>query len=307
MHIFLTGGNGLVGRSLLRHPKAEQHKISAPGSRDLDLLDYQKLHDFIHDDPPDIIIHAAGRVGGITANMHNQTEFMADNLSMGMNLVECAVKAGVQRIINLGSACIYPLNAPMPLHPDRLLTGPFEPTNEGYALAKMSVLKYLNFQRMSGENRHYTTIIPASVYGPHDKYDPAASHLVAAILYKLHHAKKTGAPSVSIWGDGSARREFMLVDDLADGIWFCLDHLAELPPVLNLGIGSDHSINDYYQHIARIVGYYGAFHHDLDKPVGMKQKLLDSTVIHQLGWQPKWSLEEGLAYTYQSFLESDWA
>lgn len=293
----------MVGRAILRQRAALEHRIIAPRSKDLNLIDRRDVYEFIEREQPDLVIHAAGRVGGIAENMSHQAEFLLENLYMGLNVVDSVFKAGVKRFINLGSSCIYPTTAPSPFRENMLLAGFLESTNEGYALAKIATLKLANFIDAANPDCHYVSVISPNLYGPGDKYEPARSHMIPAVIRKLHEAARLGQNEVSIWGDGTARREFMLVDDLADGLWFCVDYLERLPSIINVGIDEDYSVNEYYQAIARIVGYNGNFVHDLDKPVGMKRKLMSSDKIKALGWKPKWRLEQGLEYTYRHFLE----
>ncbi len=302
MKIFLTGGRGMVGRAIQEHPAAAAHQIVAPTSADLDLTDRAAVMAAITETAPDMVIHAAGRVGGIQANMTDPAAFLADNMDMGFNIVRAAQAARVGRLLNLGSSCMYPHDAPNPLHEDSLGKGELEPTNEGYGLAKLAVARLCDFVSRDG-GFNYKTLIPCNLYGLHDKFDPKVSHLLPAIIRKVHEAKQSGAGTVEIWGDGTARREFMFSGDLADGVWHAVARFDDLPGCMNIGLGHDHSINDYYAQAAEVIGWQGEFTHDLTRPTGMKQKLLSVDRQTAFGWSPKTSLRDGIAQTYAHFLE----
>ena len=301
MKVFLTGGRGMVGRAIQDHASAAAHQIIAPTSADLDLTDRAAVMAFVAHEKPDIIIHSAGRVGGIQANMANPAAFLTDNMDMGFNVVLAARAAGVPRVLNLGSSCMYPHDAPNPLHEDSLGKGELEPTNEGYGLAKVAVARLCAFVSQEQPDLAYKTLIPCNLYGLHDKFDPKVSHLVPAIIRKVHEAKLANAPTVEIWGDGTARREFMFSGDLADGVWTAVDRFDALPGRMNMGLGYDYSINDYYAEAAKVIGWDGDFTHDLSRPTGMKQKLLDVSTQNSFGWQAQTSLADGIAQTYLHF------
>ncbi|KJS19391.1 MAG: nodulation protein NolK [Hoeflea sp. BRH_c9] len=301
MKILLTGGNGMVGRNIRDHAGAGRHELIAPPSRELDLTDGPATEAYVANVKPDMIIHAAGRVGGIQANIAHPVEFLVENLDMGRNIVMAARKAGIPRLINIGSSCMYPRAAPNPLEETSVLTGELEPTNEGYALAKVLTARLCDYVRRSSPELAYKTLIPCNIFGLHDKFDPTVSHLLPAIIRKVDEAKRTGAKSVEIWGSGEARREFMFASDLADGIWTAVDRFDDLPGMMNMGVGRDHSINDYYAAVARVIGWQGGFSHDLSKPVGMQQKLVSVALQRQFGWMPSTSLDEAIAQTYAHF------
>jgi len=293
----------MVGRNFLEHTAAAGHEVLAPTSAELDLRDYLAVEQWLAEHKPDFVVHSAGRVGGIQANIREPVAFLLENLDMGRNVVLASRKAGVQRLLNLGSSCMYPRNAHNPLTEDLVLTGELEPTNEGYALAKIAVARLCDYIAKEDAAFQYKTLIPCNIYGRHDKFDPAHSHLVPAIIHKLHVAKRSGANEVDIWGSGNARREFMYAGDLADCMWRAIDQFDSMPSSLNAGLGHDLSINDYYQAAARIVGYTGGFVHDLSKPEGMKQKLVSTDKLNAWGWRSKTSLDEGIALTYQYYVE----
>lgn len=303
MKVFLTGGRGMVGRAVQDHPAAGAHEIVAPDSAELDLTDRAAVMAAVAGAAPDMVIHAAGRVGGIQANMADKAGFLTDNMDMGLNIVLAARASGVPRLINLGSSCMYPHDAPNPLREESLGKGELEPTNEGYGLAKLAVARLCAFVSEQEAGLSYKTLMPCNLYGLHDKFDPARSHLVPAIIRKIHEAKESGAPSVEIWGDGTARREFMFAGDLADAIWAGAARFTDLPGFMNVGLGHDHSINDYYRQAAEVIGWDGTFTHDLDRPTGMKQKLVAIDRQKDFGWAPQVSLAEGLARTYAHFRE----
>lgn len=302
--LFLTGGSGMVGRNLQDHAAAAQWDILAPSSRDLDLMDAAAVADYLAAQKPDIVVHAAGKVGGISANMADPVAFLDRNVMIGRNVIMGARQAGVTRLINLASTCIYPRAAPNPLSEDLILKGELEPTNEGYALAKILALRLCQYIRRETPALQYKTLIPCNLYGPHDKFDPKNSHLVPAIIHKVHQAKQSGATEVDIWGDGTARREFMYAPDLADAVFRAAEGIEALPELMNIGLGHDHSINDYYRAVAEVIGWKGSFTHDLTKPVGMAQKLSDTTRQTDWGWQSATPLQEGIAQTYHFYLEA---
>jgi GDP-L-fucose synthase len=293
----------MVGRNFLEHSKAAGHEILAPSSSELDLRDFVAVERWMRSNMPDFVVHAAGRVGGIQANMREPVSFLLDNMDMGRNVVLAARQAGVKRLLNLASSCIYPRNAPNPLNEEAVLTGELEPTNEGYALAKIMVARLCDYVAREDGTFHYKTLIPCNIYGRHDKFDPVHSHMLPAVIHKIHQAKIQGAVEVDIWGSGKARREFMYAGDLADCMWRALEHFESLPLLLNVGLGIDLSILDYYHAVARVVGYTGSFVHDLTKPEGMAQKLVSTDKLKAWGWLAATSLDEGIAQTYQYYLQ----
>ena len=301
--LLITGGGGMVGRNIVEHPLAREWNIVAPGRRELDLSDYVAARTYFMRERPDAVIHAAGRVGGIQANMAHPVDFLVENVDLGRNTILAARAAGVQRLINVASSCMYPRAADNPLTEDLLLKGELEPTNEGYALAKIFATRLCEYIRRESPTFQYKTLIPCNLYGRHDKFAPAHSHLLPAIIHKVHLAKISGAPTVEIWGDGTARREFMYAGDIADAILRAVIEIQSLPDEMNVGLGHDHSINDYYTLAARVIGWQGSFAHDLTKPVGMQQKLVSTMRQSEWGWSPKTSLEEGIGLAYRYYTE----
>ncbi|MBQ0803923.1 MAG: GDP-L-fucose synthase [Sulfitobacter sp.] len=302
--LFLTGGAGMVGRNVQDHAAAANWQIIAPSSSALDLMNGAAVADFIKAEQPDLIVHSAGKVGGISANMAQPVAFLDRNITIGRNVIMGAYEAGVKQLINLGSTCIYPRAAANPLSEDLLLTGELEPTNEGYAIAKIFALRLCQYIRREDPTFQYKTLIPCNLFGPYDKFDPEVSHLLPAIIQKVHDAKLAGDPTVEIWGDGMARREFMYSADLADAVFRAADDIENIPDLMNIGVGHDHSINDFYATVARVIGWQGSFSHDLSKPTGMARKLSDTSRQTAWGWQPQTSLEDGITKTYQYYLET---
>lgn len=302
MKILLTGANGMVGRNVLDVSKLHGHDFLSPTSSELNLLDAKSVEQYIAEHKPDMIIHAAGIVGGIQANMANPVRFLVDNMQMGLNILMTAKDYNVTKFLNLSSSCMYPRDALNPLCEDLILKGELEPTNEGYALAKATSTRLCEYIGKENPALLYKTIIPCNLYGHFDKFSPENSHMIPAVIRKIDEAKKNNLSNIDIWGDGEARREFMYAEDLADFIFYAIENFDEMPQNLNVGLGMDYTINEYYQAVAKIVGYTGSFKHDLTKPVGMKQKLIDDTKIKQFGWSHTTSLETGISKTYQYYL-----
>lgn len=303
MRILLTGGSGLVGKNLIDAFSGSSFEYLAPTSQQMNLLDYAQTSQFIRDYQPDMVIHAAGTVGGIQANMREPVGFLINNLDMGRNLLMASHANGVKQVINLGSSCMYPRDHQEPLTEEMILSGELEPTNEGYALAKIVTAKLGNYIQREFPDFHYKTLIPCNLYGKYDKFDPKHSHLVPAIIHKIHQAKLNGDNSVEIWGNGEARREFMFASDLASMVLKAIVRFESLPPLMNVGLGYDYTINEYYQTAAEVIGYSGRFEHNLDKPVGMSRKLVSVEKQSAWGWKPAYSLKEGITSTYQYYLK----
>ncbi|WP_413683838.1 GDP-L-fucose synthase family protein [Prochlorococcus sp. MIT 1011] len=303
MRVLLTGGTGMVGRNIKEHQKAINYCVLAPSRQELDLTNREQIRNYLRINSPEYIIHAAGLVGGIHANIANPSRFLIENLEIGCNLISEAATMGVKNIINLGSSCMYPKNGPNPLKEEYLLNGFLEPTNEGYAIAKIAAQRLCDYLRIEDDSRNYITLMPCNLYGKYDNYNPKRSHLIASIIVKLHEAKVNNKKTVEIWGDGKVRREFMYAKDFADAVWFSLTRIKEMPHMINIGIGEDYSIFDYYKKISMILGFEGSFTFNLSKPIGMKQKLLDVKKINHLGWFPRHNLELGVKKTYSHYLE----
>ena len=299
--IFLTGGTGMVGSNIREHSKSHKYTIFAPSSKEVDLTNYEQVNSYIAEVQPDIIIHSAGLVGGIQANIKNPVGFLVKNLQMGLNVILAAQQNNVKKLLNLASSCMYPRDMEIGLTEDMILKGELEPTNEGYALAKVVATRLCEYMNREDEKRQYKTAIPCNLYGKYDKFDPKHSHMVPAVIRKIYEAKENNIDEVEIWGDGLSRREFMYAGDLADFVYYALAHFDKMPQNLNVGLGTDYTINEYYQVIAKVIGYEGTFTHDLSKPMGMKKKMIDNTQLTAFGWQPKTSLEEGIKQTLEYF------
>lgn len=303
IRVLLTGGGGMVGRNLLEHPAIGELEVIAPRSDELDLRDFKAVQVYLNQYRPDMVVHAAGKVGGIQANIREPVGFLLDNLDMGRNIVWAARQAGVKRLLNLGSSCMYPRNHSEPLREEMVLKGELEPTNEGYALAKVVTARLCEYIMREDAGYRYKTLIPCNIYGRYDKFDPAHSHLVPAIIHKVHQAKQSGQQTVDIWGDGTARREFMYGGDLADALIRAIKEFDALPPLMNVGLGYDHTINEYYRAAAEVMGYTGRFVHDLSKPVGMARKLVSVERQKAWGWSAQHALREGIEETYNYYLK----
>jgi GDP-L-fucose synthase len=300
--ILVTGGSGMVGKNFLTHSLSKKYKLVAPNRAQLDLSNKTEVAAFFKKVAPDLVIHCAGKVGGIKANMSAPVDFLVENLDLGRNVIMAAYQAGVKRLINLSSSCMYPRHAPNPLKEELVLTGELEPTNEGYALAKIVAMRLCHYIGQQNSQFLYKTVIPCNLYGRYDRFDQQASHMIPAAIMKVHHAIQNNMGDVEIWGDGEARREFMDASDLADFLYFAVENFEKLPALMNLGLGFDNSINEYYQAIAKVLGHRGKFVHDLTKPAGMKQKVVDISKQKVLGWSPKKSLEDGIKSTYDYYL-----
>jgi len=302
MKILLTGANGMVGKNILEVSGKYSHEFLSPSSAELNLLDGNAVNQYISTHKPDMVIHAAGIVGGIQANMANPVQFLVDNMQMGLNILTAAKGCGITNFLNLSSSCMYPRDALNPLGEDLILKGELEPTNEGYALAKITSTRLCEYICKENPALLYKTIIPCNLYGFFDKFSPENSHMIPAVIRKIDDAKKNNLNEIDIWGDGEARREFMFAEDLADFIFYAIKHFDKMPQNLNVGLGTDFAINEYYQAVASVIGYEGTFKHDLSKPVGMKQKLINDQKLKEFGWHYKTELEAGIQKTYQFYL-----
>jgi GDP-L-fucose synthase len=299
--IFVAGHRGMVGRALVRRLEAEGCANLLTRTRaELDLTDRAAVRAFLAEERPHVVIDAAAKVGGIQANATYPVEFLLHNLTIQNNLIEAAADFGVERFLFLGSSCIYPKLAPQPIREDSLLTGALEPTNEPYALAKICGIRLCQaYARQYGKG--FFSAMPTNLYGPHDNFDLHNSHVLPALLRKVHEARLAGAGEVVVWGTGTPRREFLHVDDLADGCLFLLQNY-EGHDFLNLGCGEDVSIRELAELVCRVVGFEGELVFDTSKPDGTPRKLLDMEKMFAMGWRPRISLEEGVRRTYEWFL-----
>jgi GDP-L-fucose synthase len=300
--IYVAGHTGLVGSSIVRSLEAHGYDNLLLRTRSaVDLTDAAAVGEMMRAEKPDVVILAAGKVGGIQANVADPVNFLVENLRINDNVICAALHAGVKDLLYTGSSCMYPRDYQNPLKEEYLLAAPLEPTNEGYALAKISGAKLCEYcSKQYGVN--YKTLIPCNLYGPGDHFSPGSSHLIAATIDKIYKAMAAGRKTVEIWGDGSARREFLYVDDLADFICACLGYIDRLPDYLNLGYGKDHTVLDYYKSAAEALRYDGEFVFNTSKPVGMTTKLLDSSRAYEFGWNPKTAPTEGVQKTYEYYL-----
>ncbi|PIS12073.1 MAG: GDP-fucose synthetase [Bdellovibrio sp. CG10_big_fil_rev_8_21_14_0_10_47_8] len=304
MKILVTGGRGMVGRNLVEALKNKDHQVVAPSRSELDLTDYKQVEAYIRSERPDMIVQTAGRVGGIEANMNHPVAFFLENWDINRNIIWSARQGGIKKMINLGSSCMYPKDVEGELVEEMILSGPLEPTNEGYAIAKSAAARFCAYIAQEDPEYRYKTIVPCNLYGRHDKFDPQVSHLLPAIVDKIHKAIESGSNEVSIWGTGEARREFLFAGDLADLIIYSLENFERMPMVMNAGPDEDMSINSYYQIAAEVMGFRGQFVHDLSKPVGMKQKKVSTEKLKKFGWKPKTDLRRGIALTYEFYKQS---
>lgn len=305
MKIFVTGSTGMVGRSVLEQLRANStHEVVSPSRNEVDLDVASEVNNAMLSESPDLVIHAAARVGGIHANIERPFEFLFQNLRIDSNVINAAIHAQVPSLLYLGSSCMYPKDFRQPLLETDLLAAPVEKTNEGYALAKISGSKLCEFaSKQFGVS--YRTIVPSNLYGPGDNFNPTSSHLVASVLRKVHLAKLRDQKVIEVWGTGKARREFTFVGDLANWITENVTSIARLPNLLNLGFGSDFTVDYFYEIAMKTAGYSAELRHDLSKPDGMMAKLMSSeTATEMFGWKPKVDLELGMEITYRWFVEN---
>lgn len=300
--VFVAGHRGMVGSALVRRLAGENCEILTATRDELDLRRQGDVEDWLAAKRPSAVFLAAATVGGIVANDTRPAEFIYDNLAIQNNVIEGARRIGVDKLMFLGSSCIYPRLAPQPMSEEALLTGPLEPTNQWYAIAKIAgLMTCAAYRRQHGCD--YISAMPTNIYGPGDNFHPTQSHVVAALIGKIHRAKREGAATVEIWGSGRPRREFLYVDDLADAVVFLMQHYSAEPHV-NIGSGSDISINEFAALIAEIVGFRGGFTHALERPDGAPQKLLDVSRLNALGWAAPTSLRDGLVKAYRWYLQN---
>jgi GDP-L-fucose synthase len=298
--IFVAGHRGMVGGAVVRRLASEGCEVIVAGRDEMDLVEQRQVRDWVARVKPDAMVVAAAKVGGILANSTLPAEFLYQNLMIEANLVQAAHEAGVDRMLFLGSSCIYPKLAEQPIKEESLLTGPLEPTNEWYAIAKIAGIKLCQAYRAQ-YGRDYISAMPTNLYGPGDNLDLNSSHVMPALIRKAHEAKLAGADSFEIWGTGTPLREFMHVDDLADACVFLLKNYSDALPI-NIGFGSDVTIGELAEMVAKVVGFTGTVTRDTSKPDGTPRKLMDSSRLHGLGWAPKIALEAGIADAYQHFL-----
>ncbi len=302
LRVFVAGHRGMVGSAIVRRLANEQCEVLTAARNELDLLDQAAVRQWMAQERPDVVVIAAAKVGGILGNDSFPADFLYDNLVIEANLIEAAFRNNTRKLLFLGSSCIYPKFAPQPIREDSLLTGPLEPTNEWYAIAKIAGIKLCQaYRRQHGAD--YISAMPTNLYGPGDNFDLNSSHVLPALIRKAHEAKLSGAESFPIWGSGTPRREFMHVDDLADACIFLLKHYSDAPPV-NVSFGSDVTIGELADLVARTVGFAGVVTRDASKPDGTPRKLMDTSRLAGMGWQASIPLEQGITSTYRWFLEN---
>ena len=300
--VFIAGHRGLVGSAIVRRLRELGFSNLLLAARDeLDLLDASAVAAFFADERPEFVFDAAARVGGILANDSQPAEFLLDNLKIQNNLIEAAWRSGVGKFLFLGSSCVYPKHAPQPISEEALLSGPLEPTNEWYAVAKIAGIKLCQALRKQ-YGFDAISLMPTNLYGPFDNFDLQGSHVLPALIRKFDEARQAADEDVEIWGTGSPRREFMHVDDLADAAVFLMERYSQ-PEIINVGVGSDISIRELAELVRGVVGFEGRLRFDRTKPDGTPRKLLDVSRLSALGWQPRIGLEEGIHQTYQWYVE----
>ena len=302
--ILLTDGSKLVGGNIREHASADKWEILAPTRKELDLTDLSAVSQWVKKHQPEMIIHSAGLVGGIKANIQNPVEFLDVNVSIGRNIIMLARDCNVTKLINLGSSCMYPESINSPLTEENLMAGKLEPTNEGYASATLFTTKLCQHISNENSNMHYKTLIPCNIYGKHGNFNLDTAHLLPSIIQKIHTAKVDNLNTACIWGDGTARREFLYAEDSVDAILLAVKDLHKIPNVMNIGFGFDYSVNEYYQIVAETLNWEGTWEHNLSKPASMKQKLNDIERQKEWGWTGQTSLKIGIKKPYQCFLES---
>ena len=302
--IYVAGHQGMVGSAIVRNLKQSgYHNLVTAESNELDLRDQYSTNLFIAEHNPDVVIIAAARVGGILANNNYPWQFLYDNLMIETNLINAAHQNDVEDLVFLGSSCIYPKLASQPLKEEYLLTGPLEPTNEWYAIAKIAGIKLC--QALNKQfSRNYISIMPTNLYGPRDNFDLKTSHVLPAMIRKFHEAKKNGDNIVMLWGTGNPMREFLYVEDLAESVRFILEYGGRLEyDLLNAGTGKDIAIRELAETVQKVVGYNGSIEWDSSKPDGTPRKLMDVTRLNNLGWNAMTELKEGIERTHQWFVE----
>ena len=298
--VYVAGHHGMVGSALVRRLKSEACEILTADHAKLDLTKPEEVERWIDSAKPDAVIMSAAKVGGIAFNNTYPVDFLADNLAIALNVIRASYATGVKKLLFLGSSCIYPRLAPQPMSEDMLLTGPLEPTNQWYAVAKIAGIKLVEaYRRQYGAD--FISVMPTNLYGPGDNYHPEHSHAPAALIRRSHEAKLAGAPTLTVWGTGRPRREFLAVDDLADACIFVMKNYSA-DGFLNVGTGEDITIADFARLVAEVVGYSGQLVFDTSRPDGAPQKLLDVSKLTQLGWRAKTPLREGITAAYTDFL-----
>jgi len=300
--VWVAGHRGMAGSAMIRRLGQEDCEILTVDRNQLDLRRQDQVEAWMATHRPDVVVLAAAKVGGILANTSYPADFLYENLAIETNVVHAAYQFGVRKLLFLASSCVYPRLAPQPMQEDALLTGPLEPTNEWFAIAKIAGIKLCQaYRRQHGCD--FIVAMPTNLFGPGDKFDPNAGHVVAALIMKAHHAQKTGASTLEIWGSGTPLREFLFVDDLADALVFLLQHYSDELPI-NVGSGVEYSIRELVQAVAHVTGFTGTIVCDRSKLDGAPRKILDTSRLQGLGWQAKTSFQDGLRLAYQWYIDS---
>ena len=302
LKVLITGSSGLVGSEISKVFDKNQIKIFTPKKKDLNLVNFNKVKQYLKKNEINFIIHAAARVGGIEDNIKHRIDYLSNNTLINYNIIMAAYNLNIKNFLNLGSSCMYSSNQNGFLKEGMIDWGMFEKTNEGHAISKYFSLKLCNFINNDNVGYHYKTLIPCNLYGDKDNFNLDTSHFVPAIISKIANAKKKKLSNVTIWGDGKAKREILHVTDLAEGIFYCFNKFIDMPEILNIGTGYDLSINNYYKLVAKIAKFQGVFINDLSKPNGMRRKVLSVKKIHKFGWHHRITIEDGLKKTYKNFV-----
>ena len=303
MKILLTGSTGLVGRNLIESIHSKKYELLTPSHAELDLLDQFAVLNYLEKNQPDLIIHAAGVVGGIASNVKQPLNFLINNIDMGRNIIYGAYQTGINNFINISSTSIYPKNIEENLSEEMIFEGKLDSSNEGYALAKYVCTRMCIYINRENTSFHYKTLIPCNLYGRWDKFIGDSAHMIPSVINRVYEASLNKKNVVEIWGEGNVRREFMYAGDLANCIWYCVENFDFMPELMNVGLGYDYTINQYYENIAKIIGFNGKFAHDLTKPEGTKRRLTNISKMLNFGWKPKINLQDGLKRTFSFYLK----
>lgn len=303
MRVLITGGNGMLGSALKRIGNDSGFTILSPSREELDLENEVATLRYVEANPVDAVVHAAAKVGGIAANIAQPVEFLTQNIGIDRNILNASLQLGVSKLIYVGSSCMYPRNLAHPMKENEILSGPLETTNEGYALAKLVGSKMVEYVAQN-KKLAWRNIIPSNLYGPNDHFEPERSHLLAAIIEKVSFAKNNNLLEVEMWGDGNVRREFTYVDDVASFMIKSLERLEVLPTTMNLGVGVDFTVREYYEIVIKSFGAQLKIVPDPSKPAGMKRKLLDTSLAQSFGWESQTDIEAGIEKTINWYLSS---
>ena len=302
MRVLVTGSNGMLGRAVTSALNSANYEVLNPSRLELNLEDQLSISKYFSTNQFETIVHCAAQVGGISANMANPIDFLQRNLTIDQNIFLSALDSKVTNLLYIGSSCMYPKDRNTPIQEEEILTGPLEPTNESYALAK--IVGWKNVQLLSTK-LGWRTLVLSNLYGPNDHFEPSRSHLLAAIIHKVHKAKIENISELEMWGSGAARREFTYVSDVAEFIVAVIPRIKEIPNTLNVGAGVDYSVRDYYEMVCEEFGYHGKIVPNLEKPEGMKRKLMNVSKAKEFGWAPKTGIKDGIKKTVEWYLSNE--